>query len=309
MQENIQFRAVLKVVNMKSFLILAVFLHFSISDPISLFNDQCRGLLFEALPNPEDDHSFIGCIQGKATIFQCPNGEFFDELSVTCTAEYKKDENEKLINACENLKNVFVAHPDDCGKFIYCDSKEKPQVNECDVGHVFNPDDVQCWRGNTETCEIYRDVVPSTEEICDDDDESCEDLEPEEPATCEDDDDDDDDSCDEFITTTEEPTTTPTDDTTPPTDDTTTPPTEGTTPPPTLPPSCGDTRIRFTCPSTTGETTLIAHPRDCTRYQECNDGQAVVRLCDEGLYFDIISSTCKNPNEGFCAINISCACI
>lgn len=235
------------------FLIFVAILNPSISEPISNLSEQCEGIIFEAFPHPSDSHSFIGCIHGEASVFHCPNGEFFDELSVSCTKESEEHENERLKKACKDHKNKFVAHPDNCVEYLYCDEKEKPHVRECDEGHIFNPAEVQCWPGNAETCEFESD--DGTNDCSDDSSESCE---------------------------TEEPVET----------------TKGTT---ARPPN---SEIRFTCPLE-GEG-LIPHPRDCTRYTECVNGQGFVRQCDEGLHFDMITSSCRDPDDGFCAINIQC---
>lgn len=279
---------------MKSFmfLVFVAILNLSISDPISKLNEQCEGIVYEAFPHPEDSHMFIGCIQGEASVFQCPNGEFFDEISVTCTKESKKDENERLKKACRGHKNNFVAHPDSCSEYLYCDEKEKSHVTECDADHIFNPANVRCSPGNANTCEFKSDISTFDEDndCSEDDSENCEDLPTEEPDTCEDDDDDE-GSCEDFITNpppTEEP---PTEE---PVDSTT----ESTSRPPNV-------DIRFTCPLSGNA--RIPHPRDCTRYSECIDGQAFVQQCDPGLHFDVITSSCRDPDDGFCAIYIQCS--
>lgn len=48
-------------------------------------NEICHGILFQAIPHPEDPNLFIGCVQGKGTIFGCENmNDVFDPETVTC---------------------------------------------------------------------------------------------------------------------------------------------------------------------------------------------------------------------------------
>jgi hypothetical protein len=47
-------------------------------------NGECDGILFAALPHPSDPNLFIGCVQGRGTVFGCNFGEVFDPAAVTC---------------------------------------------------------------------------------------------------------------------------------------------------------------------------------------------------------------------------------
>jgi hypothetical protein len=67
-----------------------LFLLFSISfvsTDVNL-NELCRGILFQAIPHPSDRNLFIGCVQGRGTIFECDNPDHvFDPESVSCVDE------------------------------------------------------------------------------------------------------------------------------------------------------------------------------------------------------------------------------
>lgn len=77
-----------------------------------------------------------------------------------------------------------------------------------------------------------------------------------------------------------------------------------TTQEPTFPPSCHpETEIHHRCPANIPGVILIPHPSNCSRFIECNEGQGVVRLCESGLFFDVISSSCQPPNVGCCGSN------
>jgi hypothetical protein len=65
-------------------LFLATFLLFSHSRALNL-NEICYGILFEAIPHPDDRNLFIGCVQGRGTVFGCENiDDVFDPESVSC---------------------------------------------------------------------------------------------------------------------------------------------------------------------------------------------------------------------------------
>jgi hypothetical protein len=49
------------------------------------FDELCDGLLFNAIPHPSDRNLFIGCVQGRGTLFGCDEAELvFDPYSVQC---------------------------------------------------------------------------------------------------------------------------------------------------------------------------------------------------------------------------------
>ncbi|KAG5666570.1 hypothetical protein PVAND_014588 [Polypedilum vanderplanki] len=49
-------------------------------------NNECEGILFGALPHP-DPTQFIGCVQGRGTIFGCDFGLVFDPINIQCIEE------------------------------------------------------------------------------------------------------------------------------------------------------------------------------------------------------------------------------
>jgi hypothetical protein len=179
------------------FAIITIFYsHSAISAEIIDLNEACRGYLFEAIQHPNDSHSFIGCVQGKGSLFNCPNGEFF---------------------------NV-----------------------------------------NTHSCSDFTDT---TIESTTDTDTSTD------------------------TTTTSSPSVTSSE------------PNTSTTSPETTTDS-SNVGVTFRCPSSGFG--LIPHPTDCSRYFECIAGIRYGRDCNQGLYFDIITSTCLEPELGFCAANLQC---
>lgn len=53
------------------------------------FNQLCKGLLFNAIPHPTDQNSFIGCIQERGTVFGCETEDLvFDPSVVQCVDPY-----------------------------------------------------------------------------------------------------------------------------------------------------------------------------------------------------------------------------
>jgi len=62
--------------------------------------------------------------------------------------------------------------------------------------------------------------------------------------------------------------------------------------------------INFKCP--TRGSGNIPHSTNCSRYFECIHGIKYLRICEEGLIFDVISSECGELNTSLCATNIQC---
>lgn len=48
-------------------------------------NEICQGILFQAIAHPYDRNLFIGCVQGRGTVFGCENiDDVFDEETTSC---------------------------------------------------------------------------------------------------------------------------------------------------------------------------------------------------------------------------------
>lgn len=59
-------------------------MHSASSQDLNL-NEICNGILFQAISHPHDENLFIGCVQGRGTIFACENvGDVFDPIEVSC---------------------------------------------------------------------------------------------------------------------------------------------------------------------------------------------------------------------------------
>lgn len=78
----------------KSFCFLSVLIGLAVILPPSQLSNQmgdlnfdelCDGLLFNAIPHPSDSNLFIGCVQGRGTLFGCDQADLvFDQYSVKC---------------------------------------------------------------------------------------------------------------------------------------------------------------------------------------------------------------------------------
>ncbi|KAL7024598.1 hypothetical protein ACKWTF_013120 [Chironomus riparius] len=78
----------------KTFIFLSVFIGLAILVPPYKtsnqmgdlnFDELCDGLLFNAIPHPSDGNLFIGCVQGRGTLFGCDEANLvFDPYSVRC---------------------------------------------------------------------------------------------------------------------------------------------------------------------------------------------------------------------------------
>ncbi|XP_070509336.1 probable endochitinase [Chironomus tepperi] len=53
------------------------------------FDELCDGLLFNAIPHPSNQNLFIGCVQGRGTLFGCDEAELvFDPYTVKCVESW-----------------------------------------------------------------------------------------------------------------------------------------------------------------------------------------------------------------------------
>ena len=85
----------------KSFIFLSVVIGLAIFVPSNEsanqmgdlnFDELCDGLLFNAIPHPNDTNLFIGCVQGRGTLFGCDEADLiFDPISVQCVDSLNKD--------------------------------------------------------------------------------------------------------------------------------------------------------------------------------------------------------------------------
>jgi hypothetical protein len=129
---------------MKKFLLVFVVIAVSLAD--ENLNKLCDGVLFESRSHPDDNHLFIGCIKGKAVIFNCDgNDEIFDKNNVSCV---KKD------NPCNGTFFGHIPHETYCDRFINC-IFGIPIEHLCEENNVFDPEIKDCAPGDAETCEVF----------------------------------------------------------------------------------------------------------------------------------------------------------
>jgi len=56
------------------------------------FDELCDGLLFNAIPHPNNTNLFIGCVQGRGTLFGCDEADLvFDPISIQCVDSFNVD--------------------------------------------------------------------------------------------------------------------------------------------------------------------------------------------------------------------------
>lgn len=273
---------------MKTIIILTCAIFAATAAPLNL-NEICRGILFAALPHPDDQNLFIGCVQGRGTIMGCnEEDDIFDPVSVSCKNRHISTTRSPIQEICDD-KGQGLFPSDDCRDYIVCEATGN-NVRRCPDYSIFDPALPGCVYGNTTTCEIYAPVTTPA---------------PTQPPIT---------TVPTTIPTTAPPTDTPT--TIPPTTipPTTIPPT--TTPPstqaPTVPttPSVTDTTptgppsINFNCPVEGYGN--IPHLTYCERYFECVRGVRYAKTCPEGQIFDIINKRCDLPENSICARDVQC---
>jgi hypothetical protein len=161
-------------------------------------NQTCSGILFEAVEHPEDPHSFVGCVQGKGSLFRCPNNEFFSKSSLAC-AEFKDETTTSETTTTTTTTESF------------------PNATD-----------------TTTTSSTTKTTTTTT-------------------------------------TTTDNP---------------------------------SGVGVTFRCPPDGFGN--IPNANDCSRYFECIAGIRYPQTCNGTLLFDIITSTCREPELGFCATNLTC---
>lgn len=59
-----------------------------------------------------------------------------------------------LENPCKNITNGLLPYENDCNYFIYCLNGIKT-IQRCQVGQIFDVNQLKCVLGNPETCEIF----------------------------------------------------------------------------------------------------------------------------------------------------------
>lgn len=57
-------------------------------------------------------------------------------------------------NPCANLTTGYLPYEDDCSYFIYC-YNQRPYVQRCPVGQIFDRNYLRCLFGDPETCEAF----------------------------------------------------------------------------------------------------------------------------------------------------------
>lgn len=59
--------------------------------------------------------------------------------------------------------------------------------------------------------------------------------------------------------------------------------------------------LDFVCPVGSDEHRHYADPKDCSRYYECHQGQAVAYSCPEGFFFNDVDEVCDFPENVQCS--------
>lgn len=137
---------------MKTFLVFLAIIAVSTASDINL-NELCRGILFASLPHPADQNLFIGCIQGKGTVFGCNDpDEVFDSSQVACVTN-KIPSNPGHEELCEEFVSGWFPHEEFCELYIVCEFS-KPNVRQCPENSIFFPALPGCIPGDRVTCEF-----------------------------------------------------------------------------------------------------------------------------------------------------------
>lgn len=264
---------------MKSIAYLLAIFAVSSAQDLNL-NELCRGTLFGTLPHPADRNQFIGCVQGKGTIFNCYNVEdVFDPIRVSCV---DKDSlptipTPPVDEICAGIDFGLLPVEDDCELHVLCDSG-RATVRRCPANSVFNPNVQSCVPGDLESC---ADFEITTEHPT------------EQPV----------DTTTEDLTTWTDEWTTWNEETTMPDETTTLLTTQSPTNPPSSTPGSVTIPV-FRCnPDGSGN---IPNVDNCGRYFQCITGIRNPRTCDEGLIFDIIKRECGPPETSLCATYVTC---
>lgn len=268
---------------MKSIVFLLAIFAASSAQDINL-NALCHGTLFGTLPHPTDRNQFIGCVQGKGTVFNCYNqDDVFDPVRVTCVDEDSLPSlpTPPVDEICAGIDFGLLPVEDDCELHVLCDSG-RATVRRCPANSVFNPNVQSCVPGDLESCADFEITTES----------------PTEGTT--------------WVWT--EDTVTPEGTTWVYTEETVTPEettwvyTDGTTLPTNVPGTTtpGTVTIpRFQCER--DGSGLVPNVDDCSRFFECIMAIRNPRQCPAGEIFDVIKRQCGPPETSLCARYITCA--
>lgn len=83
-------------------------------------------------------------------------------LLITCTSSFKIIPHNES-NPCDGILNTgMVPYENDCNYFIYC-LNEVGTLQRCPVMNVFDPYNLRCVPGNSETCEILSATTTAIE--------------------------------------------------------------------------------------------------------------------------------------------------
>lgn len=270
---------------MKKFLVFFAIVAVTTASNINL-NELCSGILFATLPHPTDQNLFIGCIQGKGTIFGCSQpDEVFDQFLVACVSD-ETPSNPEHNKLCEDVVFGWFPHEEFCDLYIVCEFS-RPHIRTCPDNSIFNPYLPGCVPGDRETCQFENNSTPEPSTSTSTETST-------EPTT----------TSTEATTTSTDPTTTSTESTTTTTDATSSPASSTSPFSTTTRDPSGDVNVSFVCPpSGFGN---IPHMTDCSRYFECILGVRDVRNCPNNQIFDIITSQCGDRSTSLCGNNIRC---
>lgn len=145
---------------MKFFLVFLSIIAVSTASDINL-NELCRGILFATLPHPADQTLFIGCIQGKGTVFGCnESDEVFDQSQVACVTN-QNPSNPGHDALCDEFESGWFPHEESCELYIVCEFS-KPNVRECPENSIFYPALPGCIPGDRVTCEFDNSTSEAT---------------------------------------------------------------------------------------------------------------------------------------------------
>lgn len=257
------------------------------------FDEFCDGIVYSALAHPMDPNLFIGCVQGKGSVFSCGDGEVFNQLLVNCDKEVTDSSNEDL---CENILFGLRPFGESSSQYVSCELT-RAHIRTCPDESVFDPESLSCVisfddddrrRSTTTRGPITIPTIPSIPTI------------PPIPTP-------------PTRTTTSRTTMTlPTFRTTTPNDDLTTThhqeqttTSQSTTEPPLTTRTPDEVNISFVCPEEGYGN--VPYKTSCNRFYECSQGVLYPRVCPDGLIFDVIRSECGDPDTSLCAINIRCS--
>lgn len=123
----------MKMFNSKVLIFLVFTVYFVRCSEDFDINLICQGMLFNAVAHPYNRNLFIGCVQGRGTIFGCENeDDIFDSNETKCTVENSvnsttdrsttPDENEftNIRFVCPPSGNGFIPHQLDCTRYFEC---------------------------------------------------------------------------------------------------------------------------------------------------------------------------------------------